>query len=1185
MQAQVGLFPSSGAPPPPQIIFPGQFAAMIAAQGNQMLNGGGMFPTNTYTPGFGASPLFQGPTGFITPMSPGAPFNPYAPASPYANMMPYGSPMGRPSPFAAYAPSPPPAYAGLQGLGAAPYAPPPIMPSFDTPYGSRVAQAQANQMRGWSLGQANMGSAIHAGTTLGMAAIGGMMGGPIGAAGGALLSESMGLGRGAQNLYGSYVSAPRLAIQGAAQGLEHLSQSFVHSGTNLHPSGAGFSHHAALEAAQGLSNMANSSAFRRETFDRFNQQDVFKITQSSAENGLLSGTTSPQNLTARVREIAKSVSAFMELAREPDIQRAIQTMGSLRNSGLNLQETMSAVASGRAFARMAGTSFQGLSEIGGALGSQMYQSMGLSQGLGVQVGMGAYGQAASSINQGTLTPQVSSLVGGREGLAMLNSTFSASQLQLPMTAMGLMGPGGGLSGGAVQSYLRGGTDVFGLTSRGAGTLGGIAGRLGVGGMGMAIGMQPMIQDSVGRLIEQQGPFARRNLEDRSIMNLSRQMGMSGAEGFMTAAQISGMQGTAALARLNELQSSTYWETQQDQMRTEQREARANSDRNRRVRAPRTIDTLLRNTALGSIGGSIGHALHHAEVGLSRAFGGEETMGVDSSPTTEAGRRRLSETVRSSEFREYLDGMSEGARGLPGGVSGVGYGTNLAWAGGSRGALAALDGLFMGSDAFRNRAARDYTAGGEYASSMLSTTSAEQRRAMGRVNETFGSMEGLSQFSQAASELARNANGTGRVALGNLTGLVGSRAIAGSSLERAFRDTLRRQGVGDTEISRRWQSERSTITAQHSVMRRMYGETDAEREAWETTGEGATRFGQEGAPMQRMRDNAQAGYRRLMGDVGSEGQAAFRTISDEAEGLGPEGSKRNRLTRQLATGMALAQIGNMQRDGSLRDSGIQSINRMVAQAEREGVSREDIAAISERASGISRRHLNTDGAQEAARGFITRGSGLSDIGETEQARMMDVGGRRVLAGFAGLASAGGSLGDAFRGLNASNFSQERLRGIANQLSRDDLRRLRQQRGGEGYASALERIRNGDQRGFQDIYSRAERDGRDSERLENEYNTTDGLGRGAGAWFRRMIGSEDNARSRWVAEQLRTSSPEEREARMRRGESADAEGTVRGAGIGRAGDALLEASRELNEVTRNLREVSNGNSISALVGRPM
>ena len=41
------------------------------------------------------------------------------------------------------------------------------------------------------------------------------------------------------------------------------------------------------------------------------------------------------------------------------------------------------------------------------------------QGLGAQVGTGAYGQAASSINHGTLSPQVSSLVGGREGLAML----------------------------------------------------------------------------------------------------------------------------------------------------------------------------------------------------------------------------------------------------------------------------------------------------------------------------------------------------------------------------------------------------------------------------------------------------------------------------------------------------------------------------------------------------------------------------------------------------------------------------------------------------------------------------------------------------------------------------------------------------------------------------------------------
>lgn len=61
-------------------------------------------------------------------------------------------------------------------------------------------------------------------------------------------------------------------------------------------------------------------------------------------------------------------------------------------------------------------------------------------------------------------------------------------------------------------------------------------------------------------------------------------------------------------------------------------------------------------------------------------------------------------------------------------------------------------------------------------------------------------------------------------------------------------------------------------------------------------------------------------------------------------------------------------------------------------------------------------------------------------------------------------------------------------------------------------------------------------------------------------------------------MRTSSPEEREARMRRGESRDTEGVVRGAGIGQAGDALLEASRELNDVARNLREVASGNNIS-------
>jgi hypothetical protein len=106
----------------------------------------------------------------------------------------------------------------------------------------------------------------------------------------------------------------------------------------------------------------------------------------------------------------------MELAQEPDIQRAISTMGQLRSSGLNLSETTRAVAQGRQFARMAGTTFGELMEVGGALRLADVPIDGVDPRSGPS-NRHAKLRARTRRAQrgGTLSPQLMNLVGGALG--------------------------------------------------------------------------------------------------------------------------------------------------------------------------------------------------------------------------------------------------------------------------------------------------------------------------------------------------------------------------------------------------------------------------------------------------------------------------------------------------------------------------------------------------------------------------------------------------------------------------------------------------------------------------------------------------------------------------------------------------------------------------------------------------
>lgn len=1216
MQAQAGLLPA------PQVIFPGQVSAAIAAQGG-MGAFGALFPSQTYQTAVGTPPIFQGPTGLMASMNPSAPYNPYASANPYSGLS--ASPRNAPSAYAPYAPSPPPAYAGFQGQSAVPFAPPPPLSAFDTPYGASVSQMQAGQDRSWAMGQGHAGIGARLGADLGFGALGAMAGRRFGAVGafvggmaGMLGSEFGGVGQAAQNAYGNFVAAPKLATYGAGMAIENMSQGFVSNGPFMNQRGQGFSHHAAQEAAEGLTSLSGSASFRRETQDRFNQQDVFKITQLSAENGMMGGVGSPAGMTGRVRDIAKSLSAFMELAKEPDIVRAIQTMGSLRSSGLNLQETMSAVQAGRSYARMAGATFQGIAEMGGSMGSQAYQSMGLTQGLGFRTGMANYGIGASSMNQGILNPQMSALVGGAQGLGTLNTMFSGAMLQHPMVTPGAMGSAGGLNADAVRRMMSGESNMFSMTGQGANALSGMASRYGVGGLGMAVAMQPLLQDSLGRMIQSQGTFAGRNMEDRQVLGMARQMGLHGSQGYMTAAMAMGMDRTQALTRATEMNSPSYWNTQRAQLGVEQREARANTDRAEEEDAPSLAGTIYRYTAAGRAARGVRGGIHHLGEYMDRTFLGGGRVDLNG-PLSDAEQRGVRRAYGTDSYRQYAARQVAAGHGEGDGLfDRLELGTMASQAAGSTGIAAGLGGLLrLGTDSADDRARQrsDMRGGAAFATDVLSSTRSQQLRASNRANELFGNIGGLQAFGESMSNLSNTYGGQRSLLGATFNGVTrgaaqmvgygivdpgnsaGTHTISASEIEQRYRQTMRAQGKTEEEITRLWSTERSNIAAAVGHELNSRGMTPEQRAVWQQTQR--TVAGGIGTPGgdREVRD----AYTRVMGNAGSEAQAGYRAIFGEAEGLGREGSRQNSRTKSMITALAMTNILATQGDpGTERAQRIRS--KML-----EGLTPSQRTEVTDRATALADRYRNNRGVLEAARGVMGTGDESTVLERMEGSSTTltnAIAYRNASTGFAAMKRMGGTLGSALANVDTNDDAavEEALK----QLTPAQLREMRRE--GSGSADIANMIRS---HNFSGVRGVAGRIGQEGERARSEWEESHAHGT-----RRRMMGgvatliggaidettgaltghrfhAADRLRSmasgfldrmsdNAAVDAITPHSAAERQAMLQGQDSAATQSEAEGTGMGRAGDALLEASRELSNAARQLSNSTILGAVTNLVG---
>lgn len=1009
MQANMGLTPQGLAP-----LFsaktPAEYAtavsqqAMFQTQQNIQMAAITARPMPTFTTG---PQIYQGPGGILMPQGPAVSNQLFPTQQSNAFMSGAGFGGNRFSQGASpYQPAylPPSSGFGQVPSPGFPFSAALPSPQFNTPFGAsfqRSESAYASTTSALATTASILGGRLGSDAMTG-GALGGYLGfkagGFTGAAVGGFLgmagADYVGIGGAGQNAFMNYAASPFVAQAGRANAVQGMSQNFLSGGGYMSGAGAGFSEHAARTAARGLTNLGGSARFETETGGRFNTQDVFRIAQESSQAGLMQGVGSPEQMVARVREVAKSLKAFMELANEPDVKNAIQTMGSMRGMGLNLGQTMDAVSQGRAFARMAGTTFQNLASQGGAIGAQTFSSMGLSQGTGLSRGMFNQGIGTAMANRGVHSAQMMNLMGGAEGYAASNTMFSGGFLQMPMMAPGMMNAQGSLDPQAIQNMMQGRTNIFDMTSRGASMLSTITGQHGMEGLGTSLALQPLLQDSLARVMT---PEQQRNAENRTMMAHMRSMGYRGGGGLVMAGMQMGMNDRQALGRARELGSASYYDTLRRQTGARAQDEDSMESAEMAGRRPGMADRLGYYSS-GFAGARSDY--HDIGRGVDDLIGLAMKEHTNWRPGSESQIRNYRNFLGSSQFSAAF-GQATGARGLNRHDR-----WNLSRARGGGNILGTINEL-TGAVHHSQNDMDLYREGGAIGSALLGTSRGEGVEAARHMGTTFGAgAAGHSRMSGFSGDVANIINGADRGSVqdgifgavsGNLVpggfirgGLIS--AITGGAnlrttrtadmpgqIQRAWLQRMAGSGMSQDELAARWERERPTI------MRQVAADV-----ALRTNGRGEdviqTLAGQDagGSSLhEQATGHRNSAYARLGMDGGSESARrdtqGFLDRREFEDAIGT-GEQQQTASRRLMRGFFAASMAGVQ--GSSEDSRLSNrrLDELTQRASRDGFTAEQIQEMKYRAqSAVSgARSENETGISRVARNVMRRSNSADDM---------------------------------------------------------------------------------------------------------------------------------------------------------------------------------------------------------------
>lgn len=209
--------------------------------------------------------------------------------------------------------------------------------------------------------------------------------------------------------------------------IQQMSAPFMVSGTNLNSAtGQGFSGQSSRDIASGIRHLSRDHEFDR---TGFNTQDAMRIMQSSAQQGLLTGVQSPDQIVQKVKEISKTVKLLMQVTGDPDVREAIQSLGQMRSLGFQGLAAQAGAVNNRAvFARMAGQSQAQMTSTMMA-GADMAGQFGLVGATGANAAMYGAGAANVAASSGAVGEIGLSRVGGVQGLGQLNTRGSLAAMQ------------------------------------------------------------------------------------------------------------------------------------------------------------------------------------------------------------------------------------------------------------------------------------------------------------------------------------------------------------------------------------------------------------------------------------------------------------------------------------------------------------------------------------------------------------------------------------------------------------------------------------------------------------------------------------------------------------------------------------------------------------------------------------
>jgi hypothetical protein len=468
-------------------------------------------------------------------------------------------------------------------------------PLFTTPRDQRLMEQDVDRARYFSLAASLPSIGAEATGYMGGALAGAAFGGHFGAAGaaiggigGAALAGMSGM-PGAMGSMANRMMRPVVQRREMGAAIQRSSSDWVVSGSDLHARGHGLSRDASINLAGELQNLVANRSFQKETDGRFTSHDMMQIMQQGGQAGIFDMDQSVSQIKERLRETSRTVKSFMELTQDPDVVSVVQQLGRLHQMGMGQQEMVQAARNMKMYAHMAGTTIQGVQQIGGLPGAMTFNQVGLSAGTGFNYGNFAAGSARQWVASGAMSPRELSLMGGVQGItqreiqsqaAMASMPiFGASHMQFQGGRWGLNQGQVGATGGA-QGMVHSALDA----ARGAVQAGGISA---LGTMGM---MQRDVADQAMRDMSPEQAMLHRFGMVNQTMN---QLGLSGSEGFGTTAQAMFGQDVGE-QMYRQARDPRFWQSQSDAVKRRREiiaEEQAIERRQNRGRVGRFLDTV------------------------------------------------------------------------------------------------------------------------------------------------------------------------------------------------------------------------------------------------------------------------------------------------------------------------------------------------------------------------------------------------------------------------------------------------------------------------------------------------------------------------------------------------------------------------------------------------------------------